>query len=239
MEPKFNTSFIPKKSLQADVSGSKGTSKYTHRRTIYGPGFFLMLLIFTITVVVALGVFGYTKILIRDIEGKIAKMEEQKNSFDLNSVNMLTEFDTKIRSAKKILASHVAVSGLFDLLENITLKKVQYTELVYNGFPNEVPTITVTGVSDGFQNIALQTEQYRKDTSLLNPVVNDLEKKENMTIDFSVDMEADRRLTSFSSFLNRPDTKINEVYSPEVTDAMIDNGTTTATTTENNLSEDF
>jgi deoxyhypusine synthase len=111
--------------------------------------------------------------------------------------------------------------------------------LVYNGFPNEVPTITVTGVSDGFQNIALQTEQYRKDTSLLNPVVNDLEKKENMTIDFSVDMEADRRLTSFSSFLNRPDTKINEVYSPEVTDAMIDNGTTTATTTENNLSEDF
>ncbi len=243
MEPKFNTSFIPKKSLQADVTGSK-SSKYVGRRTVHGPGFYLMLLIFTITSIVSIGIFGYTKIVIRDIEGKINKMEEQKAAFDIDSVNMLTQFDLRVRSAKKLLMSHIAVSELFELLENITLKKVQYTELSYSGMPNETPSITISGDSNNFQNVALQTAEYRKNQSLLEPVVNSLEKKDTGYIHFSVDMTADERLTSFSSSLENKYLK--EKTKPAIPDFAVDdteveivNDTEASTTEQDNFFEDF
>jgi len=207
MEPKFNTSFIPKKSLQADVSGTAaGKDRFVRRRDVRGPGYYLMLMVFLASVVVSLGVFGYTKIVESNIQEKIARLERQKEAFDEETVAMLTRADAHITNAKKILGSHIAVSELFTLLETITLARVQYTEFEYAGVPSQTALATITGLSKNFQDVALQTEQYRLHESLHKPVVRDLERLENNTVSFAIDVSVDQRLVTFSQALKNMGT---------------------------------
>ncbi|KKS28535.1 MAG: hypothetical protein UV60_C0027G0007 [Parcubacteria group bacterium GW2011_GWA2_43_11] len=202
MEPKFNTSFIPKKSLQADVSGAAtAKNRFVRRRDVHGPGYYLMFMVFLTSVVVSLGVFGYTKIVESNIQEKIARLERQKEAFDEETVAMLARADTHITNAKKILKEHIAVSELFTLLETITLIRVQYTEFEYTGEPNQTALATISGLSKNFQDVALQTEQYRLHPSLHKPVVRELERLEDNAVSFSIDVTADTGLISFSSAL--------------------------------------
>jgi hypothetical protein len=203
MEPKFNTSFIPKKSLQADVTGSSAGGKYVGRRTIHGPGYFFSMLLFLVSAVASLGLFGYTKIVESAIAEKITRLEEQKASFDPESIDLLERTDIHITNANKLLMQHVAVSELFTLLEKLTLKRVQYTELKYAGSPGESAMVTIDGSTQTFQNVALQTEQYRGDVNLTNPIVRELERLETGAVHFSVDLTVDQRLVLFSSFLKK------------------------------------
>lgn len=235
MEPKFNTSFIPKKSLQADVSGTTaGKDRFVRRRDVRGPGYYLMLMVFLASVVISLGVFGYTKIVESNIQEKIARLERQKESFDEDTVAMLTRADSQITNAKKILAGHVAVSELFTLLETITLSRVQYTELEYTGMPNQTAVVSISGQAKNFQDVALQTEQYRLHQSLYKPVVRDLERQENRTIDFSIDLAADQRLVTFSSALRN---RGNTVVTPPPPPVAETEASTTTPSTEESLPE--
>jgi len=209
MEPKFNTSFIPKKSLQADVSATVGgKNRFVRRHDVHGPGYYLMFMVFLTSVVVSLGVFGYTKIVESNIQEKIARLERQKEAFDEETVAMLARADTHITNAKKILREHTAVSELFTLLETITLVRVQYTELEYTGQPSETSLVTISGLSKNFQDVALQTEQYRLHPSLHKPVVRDLERLEDNSVSFSIDVTADTGLVSFSSALKNMNQQI-------------------------------
>lgn len=201
MEPKFNTTFIPKKSLQADVGGSVSGGKFVGRREVKGPGFYLGLMVFLVSIIASLGVFGYTKIVENSIAEKIVKLEQQKNAFDEETVALLTRADSHISNAKKILMSHIAATQLFALLETITLTRVQYTELEYEALPGENALVTLSGISKNFQDVALQVEQYRIHEMMFDPIVQELKRLENKMISFTVDVASAQRLTSFSSAL--------------------------------------
>lgn len=213
MEPKFNTTFIPKKSLQADVSGVSGSGgKFVGRREVRGPGFYLMLMIFIVSVIASLGIFGYIKIVENSIQEKIKKLSDQKNEFDEETVALLIRADSHISNAKKVLNGHMAVSGLFGLLEQITLKRVQYTELEYEALPNENALMTISGTAKNFQDVALQVEQFRLSDTLDMPIVKKLERKENNTITFSVEVSALSSLVSFTSAIQN--NRINATPAP-------------------------
>jgi hypothetical protein len=227
MEPKFNTSFIPKKSLQADVVGASSGDKFIGRRTIHGPGYFLAMLIFLVSVIASIGLFGYTKIVENSIQEKIERLKEQKVSFDVKSVDLLIRADKHITNANKLLMQHVAVSELFTLLETLTLKRVQYTSLKYDGFPGESAVVVIDGTTQTFQNVALQTEQYRGDVNLTNPVVRELERLDNGSVSFSLDISIDQRLVMFSSFLkNASNTQVDTSFVEEA-EAGTEGSTTT------------
>lgn len=221
MEPKFNTSFIPKKSLQ-DVGGNT-SGRYVGRRDVYGPGFFLSLLLFIVAVVSTIGLFAYSKITEKSIEEKVTLLEGKKAVFNSEDIVALIRTDTQIESAHKLVREHVALSELFNHLEKITLKRVQYTGLQYAGFPNETGLVTLAGNAKNFQDVALQTEQYRIDDNLQNPIVRELERTETGDVDFSIDVLTSIGLLSFASMLERgsvggiPDMPQNNLTTPPAT----------------------
>lgn len=208
MEPKFNTSFIPKKSLQ-DVGGNTN-GRYVGRRDVYGPGFFLSLLLFLVAVVATVGLFAYSKITEKSIEEKITLLEGKKAVFNSEDIVALIRADAQIKNAHKLVLEHVTLSELFNHLEKITLKRVQYTELQYEGLPNETGLVTLTGTAKNFQDVALQTEQYRTDDSLRNPIVQELERAEKEDVNFSIDVLTNIELLSFASMLKRGSVGVPE-----------------------------
>jgi len=201
MESKFNTSFIPKKTLQS--VGNNDTNRYVGRRDVYGPSFSLSLFLFVAAVVSSVGLFVYSNIVESSIEEKIILLEDKKATFQSEEIDDLIRTDTRIKNAYKLLTEHVTLSGFFTYLENITLKRIQYTEFEFIGIPNQASLLTLSGNAKNFQDVALQTEQYRTG-GLRNPIVNELERSEETNdVSFSVDVITDPKIISFSSLLKQ------------------------------------
>ena len=207
MEPKFNTSFIPKKSLQADTGApGSGGKKYVGRRSVHGPGFFLVLLFFISCVIASLGVFGYTVMIDKRIEEFKGTLDGKKSAFKSSVIEDLIAMDLRISQANSLVANHLALSELFNKLEEVTLKRVQYVGFTYTGKTTEAPaSMAVSGVAEKLNEAALQTKAYRDDAKLIRPTVQDLEKDDTdsdiSSISFQVNTGIDDSLTSFSAAL--------------------------------------
>jgi len=233
MEPKFNTSFIPKKSLQADVGGPGSTTttspgnKYVKRRTVRGPGYFLTLLIFVLAVVASFSIYGYTVIVERNIDDRIAQINEMQKGFDPSEIERLAREGLRMKNAERLLSSHVTVTELFDLLEAITLKNVRYDNFEYSGALGSTPGLDLSGSSQNFQSIAVQTEQYRINQSLNNPVVTELKRLTDGSAVFDVQMTVNPRLVSFPTALQAgkrtlPVSQPEEVVPAETSTEQVD-----------------
>lgn len=238
MEPQFNTSFIPKKSLQADVSGGGSSGKIVGRRDVYGPGFYLALLIFIASVLAAAGIFGYTTIIQNTVDKKITTLENQKKLFSEENIAMLVRAESHINNARKILNSHVAVTEFFKELERITLRRVQYMELIFTAVPGTDSRFSVTGFSENFQNVALQTTEYRNSPSLSFPIVRNLERTEIGPVLFTLDVSVDPMLISYKRSLQ--DMQVNTIppAQPAGVDTLVDpllNSTENPAGTEGNV----
>lgn len=218
MEQKFNTSFIPKQSLQADTDASASKDRYVSRRTVNGPGFYLTLFILLMSIVVSFGIFGFTIVVEKGIDERIKNLEDTKALFSEANIEMLLRAESHINNAKSTLMGHIAVSGLFEELEDVTLKRVQYMEFLYAGLPGAMSNFTVSGFSENFQDMALQTTQYRVSEFLDDPIVRELERTEVGPVFFSVDVSAFPELTAFSSVIERATNSGSSVTIPAVED---------------------
>lgn len=181
MEQKFDTSFIPKQSLQTDIAG--GQRSYVRRRSVMGPGYFLTLFIFITTCLVSGGLFFYTRIVINEIESNYAELERMNTEFDAELIEDFIRKDARLRHAQSLLQGHIAPSNIFQVLETITLRNIAYENLNYR-LIDRAGNIEVnfTGVTRGrFEPVALQMDQFRDNPFFRAPTVTSLELGEQFT----------------------------------------------------------
>ena len=203
MDSKFNTSFIPKKSLQADTSTSPKDKYINRRATHYGPGFFLTFLIFIASIVGTVGVFGYTTIVNKRIDGYKTTLDEQQNRFDSSVVDELLRVESRIDNARELVVNHTVLTQLFSKIEAVTLRRIQYTELFYENVAGERPFMSLFGTAEDYKSVAQQTTVFRKDDLIHNPIMVELERNDTTEdVTFAVDTSVDEKLISFSAALS-------------------------------------
>src|ERR1035437_8359755 len=118
METKYQTSFIPKKPV-ASVEQRKSST-----------GMSLFMLISIILFLISLGLAGYIllekKLLIQEIGTDQETITKNKGNFtsDSNTIESLVLLNSRINVAEGLLGKHVAVSPIFDFLQQTTLKSV-------------------------------------------------------------------------------------------------------------------
>jgi hypothetical protein len=135
MDPKFQSSFIPK----APVVGNNVVEK---KETTSFFGIFAMF-VFSVALLALGGAFAFKKITessIRDLETELAEAEA---SVDKPSIDNLIAFDKRIKAMKEIIYSHVAVSGYLAMLEDSTVSNVEFKTLKYST-PDSRGNITIT-----------------------------------------------------------------------------------------------
>ncbi len=157
------TSFIPKKPLDAPTA--------YHESGGLGFLFFASLLIFIASAVAAGGVFGYTSFLSNSIADKQASLQKAESEFDPEQINQLVLLDSRINSAKTLLASHIAPSSVFAFLGQQTLPNVQFTSFLFGLNADGSGSIVLAGSADGFATVALQSDQFNAATKILKNVV--------------------------------------------------------------------
>src|SRR5437870_2852513 len=114
MEPKFNTSFIPKKPV-ADVP------VYVDRRPKGTLNIFSLAatLIFAMTLLGAGGVYLYKNLLTSQIVQADKDVNAARAAFETDKIQDLIQANTRIIATKNLLEKHLAVSQILLLLQSL------------------------------------------------------------------------------------------------------------------------
>jgi len=198
MEPKFRTSFIPKKTL---VTASSLQNK---RGSSLGIVTLITLIIALGAVVLSVGVFLYQQILEVSITRKTDTLERARAAFEPALIQELVRVDSRIESAKTILNKHITPSVLFESLEDLTLKSVQFSDFDLTRISDEKISITMKGVAHDFRGVALQADTFGKSKLVRDPIFSNLNLNQEGNAVFSLSAFVD---PSFINFVNYIDTK--------------------------------
>lgn len=179
METKFSTSFIPKTNLQPVQGG--GSKKPL------GLFAFLATIIFFISAVVSAGAFGWHKYL----EGKRATMKSnlEKNikAFEPQTIDQYVRLNNRIDAAKELLSKHVAVSYIFDFLQDKTLQSVGFSDFKYSVGSDGAALLSMRGVAKSYNALAYQSIVFGKERSLRGLIFSnlDLDNSGSVVFDFN------------------------------------------------------
>lgn len=189
MDPQVPASFIPKQPLVETRSGvGAGAGLIT----------LVSVLLFVVSLVGAGGVFAYTGILTASIANKDTSLKAAEGAFEPEVIAELGRLDARLIQVQKLLAGHLAPSGVFDFLSTITLTQVQFTNFTFKKQADGSAVITLQGTGDSFSTVALQSDQFGSTRLLKDVVFSDVAIGQSGKVSFSVKATVDPSLYLYS-----------------------------------------
>ncbi|MDB5266954.1 MAG: protein of unknown function with transrane region [Parcubacteria group bacterium] len=195
MEPKFQSSFIPKGPMAAAASFSPGPRKQS--KSLLG---FLGKVIFILAVIGAVGVFAYSKYLESSIDRKGADLEAARATLEPETIKELTRLNARMTSTKELLAKHTVMSPLLDYLETSTVRNVRFTSFQFAGSDKGL-SLTMKGQARGYAAVALQAETFNQSKYFKIPIFSDLALDEKGNVVFSFKGGLDPTVVSYKKQL--------------------------------------
>lgn len=150
-------------------------------------------------------------------QSELAKLSSYQESLDRSterfseglSIHAIEEFDTRLRASKDLLARHKSFTGLFMLIERITLKNVQFISFSYNEIDNNKKNVVrLVGRAPDYKTIAEESEQFSIDEDARRYITNvvfsnlSVDTKDTGLISFEVTFTVDPEFLSYSRYLN-------------------------------------
>lgn len=207
MEPSIPTSFIPKRPLvQAEAP-------HASSRAPFGILSLLTTVLFFGTLIASGGIFLYE----RQLANQKMRMESQitkaKEGLGAEFITDMKQLDNRITAIKALIQSHVVVTPIFQALEQVTLRSVQYRNFSYSfgqgtGTGARTVSVEMMGTAKNYETIALQSEAFGKSTLIKDAVFSNLTVDEkrgaiNFSLRFSVNAQ-DLSYQTFIDSLSRP-----------------------------------
>ena len=201
MENSFQTSFIPKKPITSNLSEKEP-------RSFFG---MIALFLFLASLLISGGLFVYKSYLTKQQESLSMSLAVTRDSFEKDTIDELELFNKRTESAKQILNNHIVFSPLFNLLGNITIPSIQYTN--FEQQTNEKGfLVDIDGVARDYRSIALQADIFNssKGSSFKNVLFSNLMKDKNNNIGFNLKFNVDPSLLSYekNDLLDQTNTPI-------------------------------
>jgi len=184
MDPKFQTSFIPKK----PVLGTRPHAPIS-----------LFLLVSMLAFFVTVGIGGYVflekKLLIQQITSEQTQITQNKNGLisDEATIENIVELNNRIAVAGTLLNNHVAIEPIFNFLQQATLPNVRFTNFSFTtnaGSGNAGPTVQVllSGLARDWETVASQADEFALPdwkNIISQPKISDLSLNADGSVSFS------------------------------------------------------
>ena len=193
MEPQVRTSFIPKKPITAGQA-----------RQYRGVGvvFFVVLLIFIVSVAAAGGSYAYEQYLKGAIESKSASLARARAAFEPAVIEELLRLDNRLRYGQEVLQSHVSVSAIFRTLENLTLNSVRYRGLEFSLGGEKGALLSLNGEARSYSDVALQSDAFGGERGFKDLIFRDIDLDQSGRVVFSIATNVDRSFLEYSKTLS-------------------------------------
>lgn len=159
MDPKFRSSFIPKKPLPVKSSGEKIQPKKS-----FNLFSFLSALIFITALGLSGAAFGYERVMENAVSDKGLQLKSVMDSLDTERIEEYRDLAQKIDLAKELVGNHRAFSSFFEMLNERTLHSIGYTEI---GFEESQAggefEVLLEGVAGTYNALALQSDIFKQE----------------------------------------------------------------------------
>ena len=192
MDKDFQTSFIPKKPVTQSRIPIGASSSFLNIVTMF---IFLAVLISTAIL------FLYYKSIERNISQMQNDLVLSKERFNPAQIQSFQVLDKRLKSSTDILNQHIVITPIFQTLQELTMKSIQYTKFDYTLGTPEQPDILVkmSGVANDYRSVALQSELYAKNKNLIDPVFTKLSLDDSGKVMFDLDFSVDPKFLNYKS----------------------------------------
>ncbi len=189
MEPKFQTSFIPKKPI-----GTGGSNVgVVHNSNIFST---LATVIFIITLLSSVGLFFYKNLLTSQIDQYNKDITSASTALQPQKIQDLIDANSRITTTKTLLDGHVVVSKLLLLLNDLSLKKMRLTDFNYVN-KNKQSSLSITAELQTYNALAEEQNIFSKNEFIKNPVFSNFILGDNGYITVNLSATIDSALISY------------------------------------------
>lgn len=205
MEPKFQSSFIPKGPIGSSVADTATGDKGKHQSLLS----FLALIIFILSIVLAAGVFGYKFYLKYSIENMGTALEEARSNLQSETISELMYLDSRIVSTKELVSKHKVLTPLFEFLELSTPKTVRFNNFNFSVAEAGIE-LSMIGEARGYSALAFTADIFNKTEFFKDPVFSDLRLNDRGDVVFSFRAIVDPKQVLYTRQIEPiPDANIN------------------------------
>ena len=199
MPPKFQSSFIPK---AAPTSGG-ATVAYSGARVRVERDIFSLLAvsIFTISLLMALGAYGYSFFLNYRIGQMGAELEQARATLAPETVSELVDLNSRLVSTDTLIKRHRIISPVFKFLEASTPKSVRYSDFNFS-LTNNGLQLSLRGAATNYSALAVAAEAFNRNAYFQGPVFSDLSLDEKGRVMFSVRAVIDPQMFSYTRLVD-------------------------------------
>lgn len=184
MDPKFRSSFIPKKPLSVK---STGKIKRHHSFNLI---VFLAGLLFIAALGLSGGAFVYERILDERVDQKGIQLSNEKNNLNLGNIEEYKSLSMRLQVAQSLINSHKALSKLFYTLNEETLHNVAYTGFsVSDSLDGANVKIKINGQAASFNALTVQSDVFKRNSMIKDFSFTDISLATNGAVTFSIEAE--------------------------------------------------
>lgn len=198
MDQEFQTSFIPKKTL---------TPKPVSRGGSFGLVNVVSFVVMIISLIVAGGAYLYRDNLSQKVDEMKLSLDRAQNIFEPELLEELKLLDRRIQAADEILGSHIAVSPIFEVLQEITLPTIRYVDFTYeiDAVNPNVVHVAMSGEAVSYDAITLQADLFSQNRFIRNPIFSNFSLNRTGNIDFDLMFDVSKSLVNFEQYVERSD----------------------------------
>ena len=157
METKFQTSFIPKKSVS-----STGTSAISHGHGMASIFMTIAVIIFIASLAAAGGAFAWKQYLLSQKDNYSTELSNRKKQFNTDLIEQLNKSKIQIDTASTLLQNHLAMSQIFSIISRFTIEPVRFLNLdisapTGNSVDNSIK-LSMRGYGTNLSAVAFQSD---------------------------------------------------------------------------------
>lgn len=218
MEPKFQTSFIPKKQMTS-VGGLTGNSmgsgpvQQKAKANLASAYMGLAVIVFVVSIGAVGGAYFWRSYLkSANVQYKV-DLKNMEEKFDVTLIQKLKAKNIQIDSAKRLVSSHVALSQIFEIIQKFTISDVRFSSMDLKGATENDGkfVLTMKGQGKNLAAVAFQSDvladlpKYGLNDAIRNPIISSptLELTGSVSFGFSADIARDS--ISYKRSITGPD----------------------------------
>jgi hypothetical protein len=196
MDPnQITTTFIPKKPLQqtAEEIGSTRVN-----RAPIGAVLVISIIIGILSAAAVVGVYLYKRYTIQAVENIQKELASNEKELEPNLLVELGKLDKRLKNGEVVLSKHIALSPVFDIIEQNTLKTVRFSSFKFNT-ENNTYSVMLSGEANSYQAVALQSESFGSIISFREVIFSDFTLTPKNRISFTVSFKVSPEVLNFST----------------------------------------
>ncbi len=155
---------------------------------------FVSLAVALIAVVMAVGVFLYSKYLTSTLASKQTQLAAAQSQVDEDQVEEFIRLRDRLSNGRDLLNNHVELSQFFDALESLTLQNVRFDSLKLTIAEDRTAQLIMSGTAKNFNALAAQSNLFAGDKRIKRAIFSDISLSDDKLVSFTLTADVDSKL---------------------------------------------